>query len=185
MLTGRFTWTKSVFGYSQTHGEELAVPELPEFNLTLAANALGLSKIPFSEISGNAQGYSVGTSFAISPLAPFPVKTTLHEMAHIVLGHTDADGGQHVGHGRSVKEFQAETVAYIVCHELSATHDAANLFDAATSRAYVQSWLADTQLTQTDVLPVFGAANKIRRPTKSDLYGCQRFVVRLAARSVP
>ena len=31
----------------------------------------------------------------------------------------------------------------------------------ATSRAYVQSWLADGQLTQTDVLPVFGAANKI------------------------
>ena len=132
MATGRFTWSKSVFGYSQTHGEELPIPEPPGFDLTHAATTLGLSTIAFDEINANVQGYSVGTSFAVSPVAAFGFGTAVHEIAHIVLGHTAANGGSYVGHARSVKEFQAETVAYIVCHELSATHDAANLFDAAT-----------------------------------------------------
>jgi hypothetical protein len=49
-------------------------------------------------INGNLQGYSFDRKFEVSPVAVYPMKTLLHELGHIVLGHTTdcatrADGG--------------------------------------------------------------------------------------------
>jgi hypothetical protein len=43
------------------------------------------------ELNGNIQGFANGRGIAVSPLAALPHKTTFHEIAHIVLGHTTSE----------------------------------------------------------------------------------------------
>jgi hypothetical protein len=67
-------------------------------------------------IDGNCQGYASGQTFALNPVAALPHKTRLHEMAHIVLGHTQeftmTDSERTP---KDIKEVEAESVAYILC----------------------------------------------------------------------
>jgi len=70
--------------------------ELPAWSLGLARSALAVSEEPFAMLNGNVQGYSHGRTYAINPAAKFPERTLMHELGHIVLGHTAEDSEHHV-----------------------------------------------------------------------------------------
>lgn len=161
----------TVFQLWQTDGEDLVMPELPDWDKAQALDALDITEVPFSHSDGNCQGYSVERTLAINPVAANPAKTLMHEMAHIVLGHTTEDGMvkyQTRSH-RGIAEFQAEATALLVCRELGID------FDESGSRAYIQSWLDGKQtdfLAATDdgdvvlvndgaVRSIFNAVDKI------------------------
>lgn len=160
----------TVFQLWQTDGPELVMPDLPEWDRTEALTELGITETTFDNADGNTQGYSHGTNLAINPVAANPFKTLVHEIAHIVLGHTSDEGTaayQHREH-RGIAEFQAEATAYLVCKELGVD------FDESGSRAYIQSWLdgrADEFVTNDDgtttvvddavVRAIFSAVDKV------------------------
>ena len=159
MVLVSFKPKATVFKYSDTVGPDIEWPELPEWNLEMALSALEITQERFSQIDGNTQGYSYDRKFAINPVAAHPWKTTFHELAHIVLGHTDKS--ETTPHDeRGIKEFQAEAVAYLLANELELTD-----WDSSESRAYIQSWLDGTgqrdQVTDANIRSVFGAVNKI------------------------
>lgn len=79
-------------------------------------------------------GYASGNRIAINPVAALPHKTRFHEMAH-VLGHTAEHALQDDERTpRSLREVEAESVAYILCSLL-------DLPGRDESRGYVQAWL--------------------------------------------
>src|SRR5688572_2332603 len=108
-----------------------------------AMSALAIRQVPFKSMDGNMQGYSVGQEFAINPVAVYPMKTRMHEIAHIALGHTTpeelAEYQLHRGH----REFEAEGTAFLVVNELGQLNDDM----ARVSRGYVQGWLKDDRPT--------------------------------------
>lgn len=150
----------TVFGYSQTDGDDVEWPEIPEWNLKLALKNLDVKQVKYSDLDGNSQGYSIERKFAINPTAVHPWKTTFHELAHIVLGHTTKDGAAEYKTHRGIMEFQAEAVAYLIAHEVNLTD-----WNAAESRAYIQGWLKGTgqmdDITDKHIRAVFGAVNRI------------------------
>jgi hypothetical protein len=103
------------FVLAQTEGEEAYVPPIPGFDIDLALRVLNVTRTPFDEINGNIQGFANGREIAVSPVAALPHKTTFHELAHIVLGHTTTeklvDGEQTARH---IREVEAESVALIL-----------------------------------------------------------------------
>lgn len=111
---------------------ELPVFETPRWDLRRALAKLDISEVAFEHVDGNVQGYSFERSFALNPDASFKFKTTIHEIAHICLGHTTEERDH-----RGIREFEAETVAYIVLHEL----DRQKEMNPGESRAYIQEWL--------------------------------------------
>lgn len=156
-----FVPKNTAFALSDTEGPELVMPEVPEWSLDAAAAALNITQVDFAHLDGNTQGYSFEVDgrrhFAINPLAAYPLKTALHELAHIVLRHTSRDEHGH----RGVQEFQAEAVAYLAAKELELTD-----WNPAESRAYIQGWLSRTgvdteDLTDAQIRQVFGAVDKI------------------------
>lgn len=157
----RFYLRRSAFPYSLTEGPEIEWPELPEWDWHRALAALDIEQVPFEWIDGNKQGYSIARTVAVSPVAVYPLRTGFHELAHVVLGHTapETAGGEVVDGARlcrGVAEFQAESVAYLVAHETGLTAWAPD-----ESRAYVQGWLGDGEVTDADIRAVFTATDKI------------------------
>lgn len=150
----KFKMVNCIFPLSDTDGDDVDLPELPAWSVTAAALTLNITKESFSGLDGNIQGYSHGTTYAVNPVAVHPLKTAVHELAHIVLGHTSGD--EYSAH-RGICEFQAESVAYIVMSEVAS----AEAWSPATSRAYVQQWLSDTVVTDAQIKACFSAANKI------------------------
>lgn len=132
----RFEPKPTVFQLFQTDGPDLEFPATPDWDRAQALEALDITEVAFSHHDGNTQGYSVGHEFALNPVAVAPFKTTIHEWAHIILGHTTPDELPNYQSHRGVSEFQAEAVALLVCREL-----AVESFDESASRAYIQHWL--------------------------------------------
>jgi len=150
----RFKMVNCIFPLSDTDGDDVELPELPTWSLTTATLELGIARETFTMLDGNTQGYAHGRTYAINPVAVYPLKTAVHELAHIVAGHTTDD--EYSTH-RGLKEFQAEAIAYIILSEVAS----ADSWSADTSRAYVQTWLGSTEVTDTHIKPIFSAANKI------------------------
>lgn len=157
-----FKLKKGVFAYSDTFGEELEIPEVTAIDWTIerAQEALGINKVAFESLNGNSQGYSHGTSYAINPVAVYPLKTTMHELAHIVLGHTK--NMDEYSHKKGVAEFQAEATAYILMKEMQSEN-----WNESESRAYIQNWLNDEKPSDKDIKAVFTAVNKILNAGKA------------------
>lgn len=139
-----FQLRPTVFQLQQTDGPELKMPELPEWDYQQALDALAIETIPFTNLDGNVGGFSKTVNgqhqLAINPANPGDsvLGTAVHEMAHIILGHTTPEfqrAGKYQGEHRGVAEFQAEATAYLVLHELEVP------FNTADSRGYVQGWL--------------------------------------------
>lgn len=178
-----FRESRTVFGFSQTDGEELPEIEVPAWDMKLALKALGVSRKRFKMSDGNTQGYSYedekdGKVIAINPAAKYPAKTTFHELAHLALGHCKAlaDGAPDVHRG--AMEFEAEATAYLVAKELELVDWA-----PAESRAYIDGWIGadmvwNDETGESDIVDfdkhagrIFAAANKILtagRPAKSE-----------------
>jgi antirestriction protein ArdC len=152
----KFKFIKSPFDLSCTDGPDLPPVELADWDLELALKTLEITRIPFSHLNGNVQGYSTERTFAINPVAKYPTKTTLHELAHILLGHTVKDfSAEYVLH-RGVAEFQAESVAYLAMKEFGIDDGSESV-----SRAYIQGWLEGEKPGDAAIRQVFSAVNKL------------------------
>jgi antirestriction protein ArdC len=151
-----FRDSRTVFGYSDTEGDELPPVQLPSWDVETALAVLGVDRVAFDMINGNTQGFSFedgnGRHLAINPVAAYPAKTLLHELAHLMLGHCEQGDQTH----RGVAEFEAEATAYLVAKELELI-----AWDAAESRAYIQGWLSGAEVTEDNITRVFAAVNKI------------------------
>jgi antirestriction protein ArdC len=151
-----FRDSRTVFGFSDIEGDELPPVALPGWDADTALAALGVDRVAFDMINGNAQGFSFeddeGRHLALNPMAAYPAKTLLHELAHVVLGHCKGDDHTH----RGIAEFEAESTAYLVAKELELI-----AWDAAESRAYIQTWLGGTDVGEDNITRVFAAVNKI------------------------
>jgi len=164
-----FKAVRCIFGLSETVGQDLPPAEVPGWDLQQALDQLDVKQVPFRELDGNIQGYSVDREFAINPVAVHPVKTTFHELGHIVLGHTAGSAAAEYRSHRGIKEFQAESVAYLAMNELELMTPE----QASSSRGYIQGWLQRQTPAEADIRPVFMATDKILRAGRSnviDLY---------------
>lgn len=153
----RFRLKRTTFPYSNTEGPEVEWPELPAWDWQRALATLDIEQVPYSLVDGNTQGYALGRQVAVSPVAVYPLKTGLHELGHIILGHTaaeDLDDGEMLCRG--VREFQAEAVAYLLAHEIGLTQWAPE-----ESRAYIQGWLGNQEVSERHIRSVFGAVDRI------------------------
>lgn len=130
--------------------------KISEWDKETALRILGISEKPFEMLSGNCQGYAIGNSIAINPLAEFPHKTTFHEMAHVQLGHTK--DGKKIVDGevldRNIMEVEAETTAYCLT----------SLFDLPgqeESRGYIQHWIKGKEIPEENAKRIFKVVNQI------------------------
>lgn len=154
----RFVYVPRWFVLSQTDGEPLKdTAGVPGFDLDAALAALNITRIIFDLTDGNCQGYARERTIAINPLAELPLKTSFHEMAHILLGHTAekvmADG-EHTP--RNLGEVEAESVALICCESLG-------LPGPEFSRGYIQHYLHGDTIPEKSAQKIFSVASQILR----------------------
>jgi hypothetical protein len=156
-----FVYKSRWFVVSQTLGEEITKPHLPEWNADRALMALDIEQIAFSATDGNCQGYAKRRQIAINPVAQLPHKTLFHELAHVVLGHTtETDFADTELTPRNLREVEAEAVALLCC-------EAFNLDGAEYCRGYIQNWLCPAIGSNGDAIPeksaqkIFHAADQI------------------------
>jgi antirestriction protein ArdC len=130
----RFVFRNNWFVLAQTDGEPLTAPAVPSWDRARALAALNISDVPFDLMNGNVQGFARERAISVSPVAALPFKTTFHEMAHVLLGHT-SEGEQADSDitPRSLRECEAECVALLCCAAL-------DLPGVAEARGYVQHW---------------------------------------------
>jgi hypothetical protein len=151
-----FVLVRGAHPYSHTDGDDLPAYEPAGWSLDKALAELDITRVPFESTNGNMQGYAFKRSLAINPVAVYPLKTTMHELAHIVLGHTDNATPEALRH-KGIAEFQAEATAYLLMREL----DSEDHFNADESRAYIQYWLRDTEVTDKAIRQVFTTVTTI------------------------
>lgn len=160
-----FKWSPKWFALSQTQGDDFQhMATSPQWNRSQALEALAVSEKPFDLMNGNVQGYAEAQSIAINPVALFPHKTTFHEIAHVVLGHTKEAQGVAAGTlsddertPKTLREVEAETVALILCETLS-------LPGCPESRAYIQGWMSNhggQEIPEKSAQRIFKAADAI------------------------
>jgi antirestriction protein ArdC len=144
------------FVLAQTEGEETYVAPTPGFDLDTALGTLNIARTTFDEINGNIQGFARHREIAVNPLAALPRKTTFHEIAHVVLGHTTSEkfvDGEHTP--RHLCEVEAESVALICCETLG-------LDGAEFCRGYIQHWLkTESEILNHNAAHIFAAATSI------------------------
>lgn len=162
----RFVWRANWFVLAQTEGEAEPAPiAAPGWIAEQALASLSIEQVPFEHLDGNCQGYARKRSVAVSPVAENPVKTMLHELAHVVLGHTEAaecsDSGELT---RAEREVEAEGCAYVCGSVLG-------IAGLEKSRGYLQSWLGDGTISERSAARIFKAADailKAGRPSSGD-----------------
>lgn len=132
----KFVPKATVFQLQQTDGPDLVYPALPDWDKDQALANLDITEVPFAQADGNIQGYAFQQNLAMNPVAADPMPTMIHEIAHIVLGHTAEGSDAEYAKHRGVMEFQAEAVALLVCKELNVPG-----YNDAESRGYIQRWL--------------------------------------------
>jgi len=153
----RFVFKPHWFVLDQTDGEPIEAPATPQWNREQALAALGIQEIAFDLTNGNVMGFARAQSIAISPLNPMPHKTTFHELAHVLLGHTSEGAfadGEHTP--RSLREVEAESVALLCCESLE-------LPGADYCRGYIQDWLRGDTIPEKSAQKIFHAADQILR----------------------
>lgn len=145
------------FVLSQTDGADYTPTVMPDWNEQVALSKLLIDRVPFRHADGNCQGYAHAREIAISPIAFMPHRTLFHEVAHIILGHTEelqgmSDGDEQTP--RDIREVEAECVAMICCESLG-------LPGAQFSRGYIQHWLHSQTIPEKSVHRIFKSADAI------------------------
>jgi antirestriction protein ArdC len=108
------------------------------FSIDILLNNLSIDRIQFEEVNGNCQGYAHKNSIAINPLAENAFKTTIHEIAHVILHCSKNSELNSICFDRhSIKEVEAEGAAYLVCSILGKTEQLEKM------RGYIQHYLSD------------------------------------------
>jgi antirestriction protein ArdC len=150
------------FVLSQTGGDTPYSLPTPGFELESALSNLEIRRLEFDLIDGNVQGFARDRGIAINPVAQLSHKTTFHELAHVVLGHTvqstmvDLESPP-----RCIREVEAESVALICCEALGLT-------GADFSRGYIQHWLKDPkEIPAQSAQRIFSAATAILKAGSS------------------
>ena len=164
-----FVYKARWFVLAQTDGQELEPITIPEWDANRALTTLNIERIPFHHTDGNVQGFARERRIAINPLAQLPAKTLLHELGHVILGHTtaaefaDADTTP-----RSLREVEAESVALLCCESLG-------LEGAEFCRGYIQNWVRRGNGFDAEAIPeksaqkIFRAADQIIRAGRSEI----------------
>lgn len=155
----RFKQVRGAFGYDQTDGEELSSAEIPDWSFPRALGELAIREVPFTSMTMNTQGRSHDREMAINPIARFPDKTRLHEIGHIVLGHTTEAGIAEYQQHQGMMEFEAEGTAHLAGTELGILDEE----QASVSRGYLQGWLRGEKPSDTAIRSVFKATDLILR----------------------
>lgn len=153
----RFKPVRCLFPLSETTGADLPPVEIPDWDADRALSNLNITRVPFADFDGNTAGYSVGRNLAINPVAAHPTKTLLHEMAHIVGGHTAPERVGEYRQHRGRFELEAEAPAYLVSKELAIDDPAAD----ASSRGYIQGWLRGEPASDESVRLIFKSTTTI------------------------
>jgi hypothetical protein len=152
-----FVYRPFWFTLCQTEGDKPYTLQAPGFDFETALSILGIRRIDFDMLDGNVQGFAGEKTIAISPIAQLPLKTTFHELAHVVLNHT-AELSTLVDEAytpRSLREVEAEATA-LICLE------ALGLEGSAYCRGYIQHWLqGEEEFPTTSAQKVFAAATAI------------------------
>ena len=154
----RFIYRRNWFTLAQTDGEPYT-PEAPAaWDRARALAALDVEEIPFGHIDGNCQGYARQRQIAINPVAAAPLKTTFHELAHVLIGHTaEAEMRDDERTPRDIREVEAEATAMLCCAALQ-------LPGIEESRAYIQFWFGTGQpVPEASARRIFKAADQILR----------------------
>jgi hypothetical protein len=153
----RFLLKRNWFVLSQTAGQEFTPEPIPGWDRARALQTLGIDEIPFDHTDGNVWGFARRRQVAVSPLSPLPDRTLLHELAHVVLGHTvetmEQDGPRTP---RNIREVEAEGVALLCAAALE-------LEGAEYSRGYLQHWLQGQEIPERSCQRIFKAADAILR----------------------
>ena len=161
----RFTYRPRWFVLAQTDGAELPAATLPTWDRARALTALEITEVPFDLLDGNCQGFARQRSIAVSPIAALPFKTTLHEVGHIVLGHTaEGECADSDITPRSLREVEAECVAMLCCAALE-------LPGIAEARGYVQYWAAGNPIPERSAQRILKAADQILKAGASESAG--------------
>lgn len=151
-----FAWRPFWFVLGQTDGSmEPEAVSLPDWNEAQALATLKIERADFDMADGNVMGYARARTITVSPLAYNPVRTLLHEIAHVVLGHTEK--GEHTETEtltRSAIEVEAEATAYLVGSALGVQ-------GLEMSRGYLQHWLAGNKVDDKSAARIFKAADAI------------------------
>lgn len=153
----KFKVVKCLFQVSQTEGEPLPEIEVPGWDLDQALDKLDIKRVPFQRLDANVQGSSFERTIAVNPVAKYPFKTTVHEIGHVLLGHSTRDSLAEYEQHRGLYEFGAEATAHLTCNELGQLPDEA----ASVSRAYIQGWIKDERPSDVAIRQVFGATEQI------------------------
>jgi antirestriction protein ArdC len=152
-----FVYRSYWFLVCQTGGDAPYTLQTPGFDLEAALSGLKIRRIDFDLFDGNVQGFARDRSIAISPMAQLPLKTMLHEMAHVVLNHT-AEQSSFVDKestARSIREVEAEATAFICLEALG-------LEGSEFCRGYIQHWLqGEKEIPNQSAQKIFAAATAI------------------------
>ena len=152
-----FVYKNQWFALSQTDGKQYDFDAAAiNWNKDKALQTLNVKEIAFESLSGNCQGYATfENEIAINPLAQLPFKTLFHELAHIVLDHTNKEIlADNEDLTRNIIEVEAEATALLCLESLG-------LEGSDYCRGYIQNWLKDSQLTDKNAKRVISAADKI------------------------
>ena len=160
----RFVYRPHWFVLAQTEGCELPPMPIPAWDRAKALVALDAAEVPFDTTDGNVMGFARGRTIAISPLNPLPHKTTFHELAHILLGHT-TEGILNDSEltPRTLRECEAESVALLCCAALE-------LPGVEFSRGYIQSWWGQgNPIPERSAQRILKAADQILKAGQADI----------------
>lgn len=149
------------FHMGQTEGEEY-VPEpvsANDWSLDSAKGEFSIVETPFQflSVSDLRQGYAMGNTIAVSPLAKNQEFARLREMARVVLGHTADEPAKGVPAEQGVRDLEAEAAAYLCAATLG-------MEGLDESRALLQANLAATgmaRIPDRSVHRAFSAADKL------------------------
>jgi hypothetical protein len=161
----RFVYRRNWFVLSQTDGQPYEPPAVPGWDKARALTALDVAETPFDLADGNCQGYARARSIAVSPIAALPFKTTIHEIAHVVLGHTaEAELSDDERTLRDIREVEAEATAMLVCAALDQP-------GIEYSRGYIQHWYQGQEIPEVSARRILKAADAILRAGRENTVG--------------
>lgn len=152
----RFVFRRNWFTLAQTEGAEYQPAPPAEWNQALALETLQVNVIPFDLMDGNCQGFARARSIAVSPLAALPLKTTFHELAHVLIGHTsEGELSDSDRTPKCIRELEAEATAMLCCAALG-------LPGVDECRGYIQSWFgAGEAIPESSARRIFKTADSI------------------------
>ena len=136
-----------VFCQAQTTCKNFDNDELKKikgFNFSKCLKDLKIKLIDFEYTNGNCGGYATqDREIAINSLIPDSDKihTLFHEIAHIVLKHTE-EGDETA---RNIKEFEADTTAYLIMKLIGMDSEKLK----ANTKHYIKNWVgSDRKLNE-------------------------------------